>query len=71
MKRIFEAIILTELFPQSVIDIYVQVLQSDGGKPKRENQNAVKNALSTSISSLYHFVTVYTFITCVIIFAKN
>ena len=32
MKEIFEAAVLTELFPQSVIDIYVEVLQSDGGK---------------------------------------
>ena len=39
MKRIFEATILTELFPQSIIDIYVQVLQSDGGKPWRQDQN--------------------------------
>ena len=38
MKRVFEATILTELFPQSVIDIYVQVLQSDGGKPWRQDQ---------------------------------
>ena len=32
MKEIFEAVVLTELFPHSVIDIYVQVLQLDGGK---------------------------------------
>ena len=32
MKRIFQAAILTELFPQSVIDVYVQIIQSDGGK---------------------------------------
>ena len=32
MKGIFEAVILTQLFPHSVIDIYVQVLQADGGE---------------------------------------
>lgn len=32
LKEIFEAVVLTELFPHSVIDIYVQVLQSDGGE---------------------------------------
>lgn len=32
LKGIFEEAILTDLFPQSMIDIYVQVLQSDGGK---------------------------------------
>lgn len=31
LKGIFEEAILIELFPQSMIDIYVQVLQSDGG----------------------------------------
>ena len=32
LRRTFEAAVLTELFPQSMIDVYVQVLQSDGGK---------------------------------------
>ena len=32
LKGIFEEAILIDLFPQSMIDIYVQVLQSDGGK---------------------------------------
>ncbi len=32
LRQTFEAAVLTELFPQSKIDIYVQVLQSDGGQ---------------------------------------
>ncbi|KAI6059563.1 Exosome complex component RRP41 [Aix galericulata] len=31
LKQTFEAAILTELFPRSQIDIYVQILQADGG----------------------------------------
>ena len=31
MKQTFESAILVQLFPRSQIDIYVQVLQSDGG----------------------------------------
>lgn len=31
LRQTFEAAVLTELFPQSRIDVYVQVLQSDGG----------------------------------------
>jgi len=31
LRQTFEVVVLTELFPQSQIDIYVQVLQSDGG----------------------------------------
>ena len=31
LKQIFESTIMTELFPQSEININVQVLQSDGG----------------------------------------
>lgn len=31
LRQTFEAALLTELFPQSKIDIYVQLLQSDGG----------------------------------------
>ena len=31
MKQTFESTILVQLFPRSQIDIYVQVLQSDGG----------------------------------------
>ena len=32
LKQTFEATIQRELYPQSKIDIYVQVLQSDGGE---------------------------------------
>ena len=32
LKHTFEAAVLVELFPRSQIDIYVQVLQSDGGE---------------------------------------
>ena len=32
LKQTFESVIMTELYPQSKIDITVQVLQSDGGK---------------------------------------
>ena len=32
LKQTFEAAILTELYPQSKIDIYVQILQADGGR---------------------------------------
>ena len=32
MKQTFESAILVQLFPRSQIDIYVQVLQSDGGE---------------------------------------
>lgn len=32
LKHTFEAAVLVELFPRSQIDVYVQVLQSDGGK---------------------------------------
>jgi len=31
IKQTFEAAVLVELFPRSQIDIYVQILQSDGG----------------------------------------
>jgi exosome complex component RRP41 len=31
LRQMFESVILRELYPQSKIDIYVQVLQSDGG----------------------------------------
>lgn len=31
MKKAFETAILTELYPMSKIDIFVEVLQSDGG----------------------------------------
>ncbi|XP_051467538.1 exosome complex component RRP41 [Apus apus] len=31
LKQTFEAAILTQLFPRSQIDIYVQILQADGG----------------------------------------
>ena len=31
LKQTFESTVMTELFPQSEIDINVQVLQSDGG----------------------------------------
>ena len=34
LKKSFEAAILSELFPHSKIDIYIQVLQSDGGMYK-------------------------------------
>jgi len=32
IKQTFETAVLVELFPRSQIDIYVQILQSDGGK---------------------------------------
>ena len=32
LKQTFEAVIMGELYPHSKIDIYVQVLQSDGGE---------------------------------------
>ena len=32
LRQTFESVVMTELFPQSEIDISVQVLQSDGGK---------------------------------------
>ena len=32
MKQTFESAILVQLFPRSQIDIYVQLLQSDGGE---------------------------------------
>ena len=32
MKQTFESAILVQLFPQSQINVYVQVLQSDGDK---------------------------------------
>ncbi|XP_066290141.1 exosome complex component RRP41-like [Branchiostoma lanceolatum] len=31
LRQTFEAVIVTELFPRSQIDIYVQILQADGG----------------------------------------
>jgi exosome complex component RRP41 len=32
LKQTFEAAIMSHLFPRSQIDIFVQVLQADGGK---------------------------------------
>ena len=32
LKQIFESALMTEVYPQSEININVQVLQSDGGK---------------------------------------
>ena len=31
IEQVFESVILTELSPKSQIDIYIQVIQSDGG----------------------------------------
>ena len=31
LGQMFESVIMRELYPQSKIDIYIQVLQSDGG----------------------------------------
>jgi exosome complex component RRP41 len=31
LRQTFEAVVMTNLFPRSQIDIYVQVLQADGG----------------------------------------
>ena len=31
LTQMFEAVIMRELYPHSKIDIYIQVLQSDGG----------------------------------------
>ncbi|CAI8055943.1 Exosome complex component RRP41 [Geodia barretti] len=31
LRQMFESVIMRELYPQSKIDIYIQVLQSDGG----------------------------------------
>ena len=44
LKQTFEAVILTEKFPKSQIDIYVEVLQSDGG-----NYCACVNAATLAI----------------------
>ncbi|XP_064394974.1 exosome complex component RRP41-like [Halichondria panicea] len=44
LRQTFEAAVLTELFPQSKIDIYVQVLQSDGG-----NRSACINAATMAL----------------------
>jgi len=37
IKQTFETAVLVELFPRSQIDIYVQILQSDGGTVKTLN----------------------------------
>ena len=37
MKKTFETVILTELYPMSKIDIFVQVLQSDGSQLQSRN----------------------------------
>ncbi|XP_064410076.1 exosome complex component RRP41 [Latimeria chalumnae] len=44
LKQTFEAAILTKLYPRSQIDIYVQILQSDGG-----NYCACVNAATLAI----------------------
>lgn len=44
LKQTFEAAILTELYPQSKIDIYVQILQADGG-----NRSAAINAATMAL----------------------
>lgn len=44
MKRAFEAAILTQLYPRSQIDIYVQILQADGS-----NQSACINAATLAL----------------------
>lgn len=44
LKQTFEAVILTEKFPKSQIDIYVEVLQSDGS-----NYSACVNAATLAI----------------------
>lgn len=31
IRQTFESVVMTALYPRSQIDIYVQVLQSDGG----------------------------------------
>ena len=40
MKKTFEVAILTELYPMSKIDIFVEVLQSDGGNCYNNNNNS-------------------------------
>jgi exosome complex component RRP41 len=45
IQQVFESSVLTELSPRSQIDIYIQVLQSDGGK----------NNMSMEIDSLTFF----------------
>ncbi|XP_071824469.1 exosome complex component RRP41-like isoform X2 [Apostichopus japonicus] len=44
LKKTFEAAILTQLYPRSQIDIYVQILQADGG-----NYSACVNAATLAI----------------------
>ncbi|KAK6490428.1 exosome complex component RRP41 [Huso huso] len=44
LKQTFEAAILTQLYPRSQIDIYVQILQADGG-----NYSACVNAATLAV----------------------
>uniref|UniRef100_A0A673JYD4 Exosome component 4 n=1 Tax=Sinocyclocheilus rhinocerous TaxID=307959 RepID=A0A673JYD4_9TELE len=44
LKQTFEAAVLTELYPRSQIDIYVKILQADGG-----NYSACVNAATLAL----------------------
>lgn len=45
LTQMFEAVIMRELYPQSKIDIYVQVLQSDGGT----HRSAIEQFLTKTV----------------------
>lgn len=44
MQDVFEAAIITSLFPRSLIEIYVEVLNADGGTPGCQIRPALTHA---------------------------
>ena len=53
LTQMFEAVILRELYPQSKIDIYVQVLQSDGGVCDGAETSCVRDMRVSRLGSMY------------------
>ena len=41
IKQTFESVIMTHLFPNSQIDIFIQILQADGGNYRNRSQSIV------------------------------
>lgn len=46
--KTFESVLLTDLFPHSRVDVYIQVLQADGGE-RSAAINAVTIAMVTRV----------------------
>jgi ribonuclease PH len=48
IRQTFESVVMTALYPRSQIDIYIQVLQADGG------ERSPPSSLTSSYLSTWH-----------------